>query len=66
MANFNYKTVTTTTLKVAGILNVETCNINVDGTDKPLSALLADFNGHVVELVVKEKSEDELDDPTDY
>ena len=62
----NYKTVTTTTLKAAGRFDAENCEIDVDGVIKPLSALLADFNGHCIELVVKEKSEDELDDPTEY
>lgn len=39
MANFSYKEVKTTTLKVAGILDVDRGTIEVDGVEKgsPLS-----------------------------
>ena len=37
MANFSYKEVKTTTLKVAGILDVDRGTIEVDGVEKRLS-----------------------------
>ena len=50
MANFSYKEVKTTTLKVAGILDVDRGTIEVDGVEKRLSTLLSDFNNECVEF----------------
>ena len=63
MANFSYKEVKTTTLKVAGILDIDRGTIEVDGVDKKLSTLLSDFNGACVEFTMKIKEENDLDEP---
>lgn len=63
MANFSYKEVKTTTLKVAGILDVDRGTIEVDGVEKRLSTLLSDFNNECVEFTLKIKEENELDEP---
>ena len=63
MSNFSYKKTTTTAMKVAGIIDTDRMIIEVDGEEKKLSTLLADFNGGGVEINVKIKEEDELDEP---
>ena len=63
MANFSYKEVKTTTLKVAGIFDVDRGTIEVDGVEKRLSTLLSDFNNECVEFTLKIKEENELDEP---
>lgn len=63
MANFSYKEVKTTTLKVAGILDANRGTIEVDGVEKRLSTLLSDFNNECVEFTIKIKEENELDEP---
>lgn len=63
MANFSYKEVKTTTLKVAGILDTDRGTIEVDGVEKKLSTLLSDFNDECVEFTLKIKEENELDEP---
>lgn len=63
MANFSYKEIKTTTLKVAGILDVDRGTIEVDGVEKRLSTLLSDFNNECVEFTLKIKEENELDEP---
>ena len=63
MANFLYILVKTTTLKVAGILDVDRGTIEVDGVEKRLSTLLSDFNNECVEFTLKIKEENELDEP---
>ena len=65
MSNFSYKKTTTTAMKVAGIIDTDRMTIDVDGEEKKLSTLLADFNGGSVEINVKVKEEDELDEPTE-
>lgn len=65
MANFAYKKTTTTVLKVAGIMDTDKMTIDVNGEEKKLSTLLSDFNGGGVEINVKVKEEDELDEPTE-
>lgn len=65
MSNFSYKKTTTTAMKVAGIIDTDRMTIDVDGEEKKLSTLLADFNGGGVEINVKVKEEDELDEPTE-
>ena len=65
MAAFTYKNTSTTSLKVSGILNPQTMVINVDGEDKQLSTLLRDFADLPVEINIKVKDEEELDEPVD-
>ena len=64
MANFTYKKATTTTLKACGIVDIEKGTIEIDGDDRKILSLLADFNGVAVELVAKVKDEEELSEPT--
>lgn len=64
MANFSYKEVKTTTLKVAGILDANRGTIEVDGVEKRLSTLLSDFNNECVEFTIKIKEENDLDEPS--
>ena len=64
MANFTYKKATTTTLKACGIVDIEKGTIEIDGEDKKILSLLADFNGASIELVAKVKDEEELTEPT--
>lgn len=63
MASFTYKKTETTTMKVAGILDTDSMVIDVEGEDKKLSTLLSDFNGAEIEINIKVKSEQELDEP---
>lgn len=65
MSNFSYKKTTITAMKVAGIIDTDNMTIDVDGEEKKLSTLLADFNGGGVELNIKIKEEDELDAPSE-
>lgn len=64
MANFAYKKTETTSMKVVGILDTNRMTIDVDGDEKSLSTLLSDFNGGCMEINIKTKSEEELDEPT--
>lgn len=64
MSNFTYKKSTTTTLKACGVVDIEKGTIEIDGDDKKILSLLADFNGAAIELVAKVKDEEELDEPT--
>lgn len=63
--NFAYKKTTTTAMKVAGIIDTDKMTIDVDGEEKKLSTLLSDFNGGGIEINVKVKDEEELDEPTE-
>ena len=63
--NFTYKKTTTTAMKIAGIINTDTMTIDVDGEEKKLSTLLSDFNGGAIEINIKVKDEEELDEPTE-
>lgn len=63
MANFSYKRTETTTLKATGIIDSDRMVIEVNGEEKRLSTLLSDFNGGVIEINIKVKSEEELDPP---
>lgn len=65
MANFSYKKTTTTAMKIVGIIDTDNMTIDVDGEEKKLSTLLADFDGGAIELNVKIKEEDELDAPSE-
>lgn len=65
MANFAYKKTTTTAMKVAGIIDTDNMTVDVDGEEKKLATLLSVFNGGGVEINVKVKEENELDEPTE-
>ena len=63
--NFAYKKITTTSMKIAGIIDTDNMTVEVDGEEKKLSTLLSVFNGGGVEINVKVKEENELDEPTE-
>lgn len=65
MKNLQYKKVTTTTLKVGGILDADRMVIDVDGVEKDIKTLLSDFADQCIELNIKIKDEMELEEPTD-
>ncbi len=65
MANFVYKMIKTKTMKIAGVIDTDTMIVRIDGEDKKLSTLLKEFNGCSIELNVKIKDEEELDEPED-
>ena len=65
MANaFSFKEVTTKTMKITGMVDTDNMTIDIDGEEKKLSTLLSVFNGADVDIQVKIKSEEELDEPT--
>lgn len=61
--SFSYKLTTTKTMKVAGIIDTDAMTMDVDGEEKDLSKLLSEYNGAIVELNVKTKEEQDLDEP---
>lgn len=63
--NFAYKKTTTTSMKIAGIIDTDNMTVEVDGEEKKLATLLSVFNGGSVEINVKVKEESELDEPTE-
>lgn len=65
MANFVFKRTEQKAMKIAGMIDTDIMIINVDGDNKKLSTLFSPFNGCDVEINIKVKSEDELDEPTD-
>lgn len=65
MSNFSYKKTITTAMKVAGIIDTDNMTVDVDGEVKKLSTLLSDFNGAGIEINIKVKDEEEIDEPTD-
>lgn len=64
MANLVYKRSTTTSLKTAGLIDVENMTITVDGEDKKLSRLWKDFESSEVEIVIKVKVDEDIPEPT--
>lgn len=64
MANFTYKKTLTTQMKVVGTLDTDMMTIEVDGENKKISTLLSDFEGECIEITIKTKAEQELDEPT--
>lgn len=64
MANFTYKKTLTTQMKVVGTLDTDMMTIEVDGENKKISTLLSDFEGECIEITVKTKAKQELDEPT--
>ena len=65
MANFVFKETKRTSMKIAGIIDTDNMTIDVDGEEKKLATLLSVFNGGGVEINVKVKEENELDEPTE-
>lgn len=63
MANFTYKKTETTSMKIAGLLDTDRMLVDVDGDEKRLSALLSPFNGGYIEINIKTKNEEGLDEP---
>ena len=64
MSKFSYKrTETTTTMKVSGIIDVDRMVIDVDGEEKDIRTLLSVFNGGNIELNIKIKTDEDLDEP---
>lgn len=63
MKSFTYKKTETTSMKVVGILDTDRMTIDVDGDEKSLATLLSDFNGGCMEINIKSKSEEELEEP---
>ena len=61
--NFVYKRTTQTAMKIAGVVDTDKMTIDIDGEEKRLATLLSDFNGSCVEINVKVKDEEELDEP---
>lgn len=64
MANFVFKEVKSTNMKIAGLIDTDEMKIEVDGEEKDLATLLSPFNGACVEINVKVKEESELAEPT--
>ena len=65
MAKFSYTKNTTTTLKAVGVFDYTNGTIYVDDTEKSLKTLFSDFDGANIELVIKVKENEELDEPLD-
>lgn len=64
MANFSYKKSENTVLKAIGVLDINTMSINIDGDIKDIRTLLRDFQEKTIEMNVKVKNEEDLDEPT--
>lgn len=65
MASFVYKTVKTTSMKIAGVIDTDRMIIEVDGEEKKLSTLLQEFNNYEIEFNIKTKDEEELEESVD-
>lgn len=63
MANFAYKLTTTKNMKTAGIFDAAAMTIDIDGEVKKLSTLWSEYDGVGVEINIKVKTEEELDEP---
>lgn len=62
---FEYKRTTVSKLKAIGTLDVSKMTIDIDGEEKSIKDLLADFNGTDITLAVQVKSEEDLEDGSD-
>ena len=60
MENFIFKETKQTSMKIAGIIDTDNMTVEVDGEEKKLATL-----GGGVEINVKVKEENELDEPTE-
>lgn len=61
----SYKKSTTTTLKAVGFVDAELGVMEIEGAgvSKKLSDLLKDFDGELVEINIKQKTDEELELP---
>lgn len=60
--NYVYKESKVTTKKLVGFYNAEKHTVEVDGEDKDIIVELNDFEGSVIEIIVKVKEENDLTD----
>lgn len=60
--NYTYKESKVTTKKLVGMYDAEKNVIDVDGESKNIVSELNDFDGSVVEVVIKVKEETDLAD----
>lgn len=60
--NYTYKESKVTTKKLVGMYDAEKHVIDVDGESKDIVAELKDFEGAIVEIVIKVKEETDLAD----
>lgn len=60
--NYSYKESKVTTKKLVGMYDAEKHVIDVDGENKDIVEELKDFEGAIIEVVIKEKSETDLSD----
>ena len=60
--NYVYKESKVTTKKLVGFYNAEKHTVEVDGEDKDIIVELNDFEGSVIEIIVKVKEENHLTD----
>lgn len=65
MSNFTYKRTTVQNMKIVGVLDTSTMTIDVDGELKNLRTLLSDYTDNAVEINIKLKDEEELDEPVE-
>lgn len=63
MSNFSYKKIETTSMKVAGLFDVNTMSVDVDGEMKSLKTLLSVFSELPIEINIKVKDEFDLEEP---
>ena len=63
--NLVYEQTTNNKMKACGMLDFTNGMIVVDGEEKKLSTLFADFEGMEVELVLSVKDKEEFDIPED-
>lgn len=62
---FTYKKSTITSMSVKGIFDSDLMTIDVDDEEKKLSTLLSEFDGAFVEISVRVKTDEELEEPTE-
>ena len=63
MANFVFKETKQTSMKIAGIIDTDNMTVEVDGEEKKLATLLSVFNGGAIEINIKVKDKEDLDEP---
>lgn len=64
MASFSYKSTTTTAMKVCGCYDADRkIIIDEDDVERSIATLLSEFDGAVIEINIKHKSEEEFDEP---
>lgn len=61
--NFVYEKTITTKIKASGLLNFDAGTIEIDGEEKKLSSLFAEFDGFEVEMTMQIKDKEEFDMP---